>query len=141
MKKVLSLVLVLTVFISILSSCSSDDDNNGGNSNSQIVGTWGTEWNDGNGVSVHPKFTFLSNGNVKYYTYPSGNEPELEEIGTYNLNGGILIMEFPENVLIKFKNKITFTSETELEFEEINESGFDTWSAETYFKTEDPNLN
>jgi len=137
MKKVLSLVLTLTVFITVLNSCSSDDDN-GNNSNSQIVGTWGTDWNDGN---IYPKFTFSSNGNVKYYTYPNGSEPELEEIGTYNLNGDILVMEFPDNVLIKFKNKVTFISDSELEFEEINESGFDSWSNETYFKTDDPNLN
>ncbi len=141
MKKILSLFLTLTLFVAF-NSCSNDDDNNNNNdSNSQIVGTWGTEWNNGSGVSVHPKFTFLSNGNVKYYTYPSGNNPELEEIGTWNMNGDILIMEFPETVVIKFKNKVTFISDTELEFEEINESGFDTWSAQTYYKTDDPNLN
>ena len=139
MKKILSLILVLTTLMTVSSSCSSDDS--GSNSNSPIVGTWGTEWNNGTGVAVHPKFTFLSNGNVKYYTYPSGTEPELEEIGTWNMSGDILTMEFPETVLIKFKNKIIFTNETQIEFEEVNQSGFDTWSAETYFKTTDPNLN
>ncbi len=139
MKRILNLFLALTI-ITILNSCSSDD-NYSNNSNSQIVGTWGTRWNDGSGDSIHPKFTFLNNGNVKYYTYPSGSEPELEEIGIYNLNGDILIMEFPETVLIKFKNKVTFTSDNELEFEEVNESGFESWSANTYYKTDDPNLN
>ena len=139
MKKILSLVLVFTTLMTVCSSCSSDDS--GSNSNSPIVGTWGTEWNNGTGVAVHPKFTFLSNGNVKYYTYPSGSEPELEESGTWNMSGDILTMEFPETVLIKFKNKVIFTSETEIEFEEVNQSGFDTWNAETYFKTTDPNLN
>ena len=139
MKKILSLVLVFTTLMTVCSSCSSDDS--GSNPNSPIVGTWGTEWNNGTGVAVHLKFTFLSNGNVKYYTYPSGSEPELEEIGTWNMSGDILTMEFPETVLIKFNNKVIFTSETEIEFEEVNQSGFDTWNAETYFKTTDPNLN
>lgn len=139
MRKILGLILVFTTLMTVCSSCSSDDG--GSNSNSQIVGTWGTKWNNGSGIAVHPKFTFLSNGNVKYYTYPSGNEPELEEIGTWNMSGDILTMEFPETVLIKFKNKVIFTSATEIEFEEVIQSGFDTWSAETYFKTTDPNLN
>lgn len=139
MRQILSLFFALTL-ISVLNSCSNNDSTGSGN-NSQIVATWGTEWNDVNGVSVRPKFTFLSNGNVKYYTYAGGNEPELEEIGTYSLNGDILLMEFPETVLLKFKNKVTFLNDTELEFEEVNENGFDSWSAATYFKTEDPNLN
>ena len=140
MKKFLGLVLVFTTLMTVISSCSSDDE--GSNSNSQIVGTWGTDWNNGTGsVDVYPKFTFLSNGNVKYYTYQSASEPELEEIGTWNLNGDVLIMEFPETVLIKFKNKVTFVNENEMEFAEVNENGFDTWSAETYYKTTDPNLN
>ncbi len=141
MKKILSLVLVLSLLTNVFSSCSKDDDESGNNSNSQIVGTWGTQWNNGTGIAVHPKFTFLANGNVKYYTYPSGNNPELEEIGTWNMSGDILTMDFPETVDIKFKNKIIFTSETQIEFEEVNQSGFDTWSAETYYKTTDPNLN
>lgn len=133
MKNILILILMLTVFITVFNSCSSDDDSEN-NSNSQINGTWGTS-------PQYPKFTFLENGNVKYYTYPNGNQPELEEIGTWNMNGDILIMEFPETVLIKFKNKVTFISDSELEFEEINENGFDTWNADTYYKTNDPNLN
>ena len=140
MKKILSLVLVFTSLMVGFTSCNSDDDNGSG-STSQISGTWGTKWNDGTGIAVHPKFTFLNNGNVKYYTYPSGSQPELEEIGTWTLNGDILIMEFPETVLIKFKNKVIFISDSEFEFEEITESGFDSWSAENYFKTDDPNLN
>lgn len=139
MKKILGLILVFTTLMAVCSSCSSDDS--GSNSNSQIIGTWGTESNNGTEIIINPKFTFLSNGNVKYYTYPNGSEPELEEIGTWNISGDILIMEFPETVLIKFKNKVIFTSETEIEFEEVIQSGFDTWSAETYFKTTDPNLN
>lgn len=123
----------------ILSSCSSDD-NNENNSSSKIEGTWGTEWDNGDGISVNPKFTFLSNGDVKYYTY-FNSEPELEEIGTWSLNMNTLIMEFPENVLIKFKNEVIFVSENEIRFEEIDEDGFSTWNAETYFKTDDPNLN
>lgn len=133
-------IILTFIFLISLNSCSNDDNNGSGN-NSKIVGTWGTEWNDGSGVSVHPKFTFLSNGNVKYYTYPSGSQPELEEIGTYSLNGDILVMNFPETVLIKFKNKVIFVSDTEMEFEEVNENGFDTWSADTYYVTDDPNLN
>ena len=141
MKKILILALAFTTLLTVSTSCSSDDNDGGNNSNSKIIGTWGTKWNSGTGIAVHPKFTFLSNGNVKYYTYPSGSEPELEEIGTWNMSGDILTMEFPETVLIKFKNKVIFTSETEIEFEEVNQSGFDTWNAETYFKTTDPNLN
>lgn len=141
MRKKLSLLLALTLFVSVFNSCSSDDDSSENNANSQITGTWGTEWNSGNGVTVNPKFTFVSNGNVKYYTYPNGSQPVLEEIGTWNLNGDILIMEFPEDVLIRFKNKVTFLSETEMDFEEINEDGFDSWSTQTYIKTDDPNLN
>ena len=139
MKKNLGLILVFTTLMAVCSSCSSDGS--GSNSNSQILGTWGTEWNNGTEITIKPKFTFLSNGNVKYYTYPNGSEPELEEVGTWNLSEDILIMEFPETVLIKFKNKVIFTSETEIVFEEVIQSGFDTWSAETYFKTTDPNLN
>lgn len=139
MKKFLGLVLVFTTLMTVFSSCSSDDE--GSNSNSQIVGTWGTKWNSGTGIAVHPKFTFLNNGNVKYYTYPSGSQPELEEIGTWSMSGDILTMDFPETVDIKFKNKIIFTNENEIEFEEVNQSGYDTWGAETYYKTIDPNLN
>src|SRR5690554_4823520 len=108
MKKILSLFFALTIIL-VLNSCSNDDnDDNGSANNSQIVGTWGTEW---------------------------------KEIGTYNLNGEILIMEFPETVFFKYKNKITFVTDTELEFVQVIENGFDSWSAETYFKTDDPNLN
>jgi hypothetical protein len=139
MRKILGLIVVFTTLMTVCNSCSSDDG--GSNSNSQIVGTWGTKWNNGSGIAVHPKFTFLSNGNVKYYTHQSGNEPELQEIGTWNMSGDILTMEFPETVLITFKNKVIFTNETEIEFEEVIQSGFETWSAETYFKTTDPNLN
>lgn len=141
MKKILILALAFTTLLTISTSCSNDDNDGGNNSNSQIIGTWGTKWNSGTGIAVHPKFTFLSNGNVKYYTYPSGSQPELEEIGTWSLSGETLTMDFPETVDIKFKNKVTFTSETEIEFEEVIQSGFDTWSAETYYKTTDPNLN
>lgn len=141
MKKILILALAFTTLLTVSTSCSSDDNDGGNNSNSQIIGTWGTKWNSGTGIAVHPKFTFLSNGNVKYYTYPSGNQPELEEIGTWSMSGETLTMDFPETVDIKFKNKVTFTSETEIEFEEVMQSGFDTWSAETYYKTTDPNLN
>lgn len=140
MKKIFTLIFAFTTLVTFLTSCSNDDDG-GNNSNSEIIGTWGTEWNNGTGVAVHPKFTFLSNGRVKYYTYPSGSQPELEEIGTWNMNGDILTMNFPETVEIKFKNKVTFISETQFDFEEIQESGYDTWSAESYFKTDDPNLN
>ena len=139
MKKIL--ILAFTTLLTISTSCSSDDNDGGNNSNSKIIGTWGTKWNSGTGIAVHPKFTFLSNGNVKYYTYPSGNQPELEEIGTWSMSGETLTMDFPETVDIKFKNKVTFTSETEIEFEEVIQSGFDTWNAETYYKTTDPNLN
>ena len=139
MKKIL--ILAFTTLLTISTSCSSDDNDGGNNSNSKIIGTWGTKWNSGTGIAVHPKFTFLSNGNVKYYTYPSGNQPELEEIGTWSMSGETLTMDFPETVDIKFKNKVTFTSETEIEFEEVMQSGFDTWNAETYYKTTDPNLN
>lgn len=138
MKKNTILSVIILALTLSLSSCSSDSENN---SNSKIIGTWGTQWNNGTGITTHPKFTFLSNKKVKYYTYPSGNQPELEEIGTWNLNGDVLTMDFPETVDIKFKNKITFTSDTEIEFEEIIQSGYDTWNAETYFKTDDPNLN
>ena len=139
MKKIL--ILAFTTLLTISTSCSSDDNDGGNNSNSKIIGTWGTKWNSGTGIAVHPKFTFLSNGNVKYYTYPSGSQPELEEIGTWSMSGETLTMDFPETVDIKFKNKVTFTNETEIEFEEVIQSGFDTWNAETYFKTTDPNLN
>ena len=139
MKKIL--ILAFTTLLTISTSCSSDDNDGGNNSNSKIIGTWGTKWNSGTGIAVHPKFTFLSNGNVKYYTYPSGSQPELEEIGTWSMSGETLTMDFPETVDIKYKNKVTFTSETEIEFEEVMQSGFDTWNAETYYKTTDPNLN
>ena len=139
MKKIL--ILAFTTLLTISTSCSSDDNDGGNNSNSKIIGTWGTKWNSGTGIAVHPKFTFLSNGNVKYYTYPSGNQPELEEIGTWSMSGETLTMDFPETVDMMFKNKVTFTNETEIEFEEVMQSGFDTWSAETYYKTTDPNLN
>ena len=139
MKKILSLILILTTLMTVSSSCSSDDS--GSNSNSPIVGTWGTQWNSGTANAVRPKFTFLSNGNVKYYTYQSISQPELEEIGTWSMSGDILTMDFPQTVEIKFKNKVTFTSETEIEFEEVIQSGYDTWSADTYYKTTDPNLN
>jgi len=141
MKKILSFVFVLTTVITFLTSCSSDDDSNGNSSNSEIIGTWGTKWNNGSGIAVHPKFTFLSNGRVKYYVYPSGNQPELEEIGTWNMNGDIITMNFPETVEIKFKNKVIFINETQFDFQEIQESGYDSWNAESYFKTNDPNLN
>ena len=141
MKKILILALAFTTLLTVSTSCSSDDNDGGNNSNSQIIGTWGTKWNSGTGIAVHPKFTFLSNGNVKYYTYPSGSQPELEEIGTWSMSGETLTMDFPETVDIKFKNKVTFTNETEIEFEEVIQSGFDTWNAETYYKTTDPNLN
>ena len=140
MKKIFTLIFAFTTLVAFLTSCSNDDEG-GSSSNSEIIGTWGTKWNDGTGIAVHPKFTFMSNGKVKYYTYPGGSQPELEEIGTFSLSGDILTMDFPETVDIKFKNKITFTSETEMEFEEVTQSGFDTWSAETYYKTTDPNLN
>ena len=139
MKKIL--ILAFTTLLTISTSCSSDDNDGGNNSNSKIIGTWGTKWNSGTGIAVHPKFTFLSNGNVKYYTYPSGSQPELEEIGSWSMSGETLTMDFPETVDIKFKNKVTFTNETEIEFEEVIQSGFDTWNAETYYKTTDPNLN
>ena len=141
MKKILILALAFTTLLTVSTSCSSDDNDGGSNSNSQIIGTWGTKWNSGTGIAVHPKFTFLSNGNVKYYTYPSGSQPELEEIGTWSMSGETLTMDFPETVDMMFKNKVTFTNETEIEFEEVMQSGFDTWSAETYYKTTDPNLN
>lgn len=145
MKKNLTLILVFTTILTFFNSCSSDGDNNNNDSsnssNSEIIGTWGPKWNDGSGIAVHPKFTFLSNGKVKYYTYPSGKKPELEEIGTFTMNGNIITMNFPETVEIKFKNTVTFISETQFNFEKIQESGYDTWSAESYFKTEDPNLN
>ena len=141
MKKILSFVFVLTTVITFLTSCSSDDDSNGNSSNSEIIGTWGTKWNNGSGIAVHPKFTFLSNGRVKYYVYPSGNQPELEEIGTWNMNGDIITMNFPETVEIKFKNKVIFINETQFDFQEIQESGYDSWNAESYFKTNDPNIN
>ena len=141
MKKILSFVFVLTTVITFLTSCSSDDDSNGNSSNSEIIGTWGTKWNNGSGIAVHPKFTFLSNGRVKYYVYPSGNQPELEEIGTWNMNGDIITMNFPETVEIKFKNKVIFINETQFDFQEIQESGYDSRNAESYFKTNDPNLN
>lgn len=139
MKKIL--ILVFTALLTVSTSCSNDDNDGGNNSNSQIIGTWGTKWNSGTGIAVHPKFTFLSNGNVKYYTYSSGSQPELEEIGTWSMSGETLTMDFPETVDMMFKNKVTFTNETEIEFEEVMQSGFDTWSAETYYKTTDPNLN
>ena len=141
MKKILSFVFVLTTVITFLTSCSSDDDSNGNSSNSEIIGTWGTKWNNGSGIAVHPKFTFLTNGRVKFYVYQSGNQPELEEIGTWNMNGDIITMNFPETVEIKFKNKVIFINETQFDFQEIQESGYDSWNAESYFKTNDPNLN
>ncbi|WP_028123697.1 hypothetical protein [Epilithonimonas tenax] len=139
MKKIFTLIFAFTTLVTFLTSCSNDDEG-GNSSSSEIIGTWGTEWNNGTGNAVHPKFTFMSNGKVKYYVYPSGNI-ELEEIGTWNMSNGIITMVFPETVEIKFKNKVIFVSETQFNFEEIQESGYDTWNAESYFKTDDPNLN
>lgn len=129
---------ILFLALSTITSCSSDDDSGTSLSENaqRVLGTWGT----GGTTTINPKFTFESNGNVKYYTYPTENQPVLEETGTWNLTGDILVMEFPEDVLIRFKNTITFVSDTEFVFEEIQENGFDTWSAQTYFKTDDPNL-
>jgi len=139
MKKILSFFLVLTAFISIITSCSSDDENSS-NSNTEIIGTWGTKWDNGNGISTNPKFTFLSNGKVKYYTYRN-NQPSLEETGTWNLNGDFLIMTFTETVELKFKNKIIIINDNQIDFQQVNEYGYDSWNSESYFKTTDPNLN
>ena len=57
------------------------------------------------------------------------------------MNGDIITMNFPETVEIKFKNKVIFINETQFDFQEIQESGYDSWNAESYFKTNDPNLN
>ena len=114
MRKILRLFIVFTTLMSVFSSCSSDDS--GDNSNSKIVGTWGTKWDNGKGIAIQPEFSFLGNGKVKYYIYPNaiGIGPELAEIGTWSMSEEILTMEFPETVLIKFKNKVIFTSDTQI---------------------------
>ena len=140
MKKIFTLFFAFTTLVTFLTSCSNDDEV-GNSSNSEIIGTWGTEWNNGTGNAIHPKFTFMSNGKVKYYIYPNLTYPELAEIGTWSMNNNIITMIFPETVEFKYKNKVIFINETQFNFEEIQEPGYGTWPAKSYFKTNDPNLN
>lgn len=139
MKKILGLILVFTTLISVSSSCSSNDGKS--NSNSKIVGTWGTQLNNGTAITIQPKLTFLSNGKIKYYTYTSGNQPKLEEIGTWNMSEEMLTMDFPKTFKIKYKNKVELISDIEIEFITFIQTGYGSFSQERYYKTIDPNLN
>ena len=143
MKKSILFLSLMLLSTTALTSCNSDDINTeivDTTLKTKIKGTWGNKWDAGTGIKTYPKFTFLENGKVKYYTY-YGNEAELEEVGTWYTNGDFLIMEFPATVNLKFKNKIAFVNVNELKMIQIQEVGYDSWDDELFYKTTDPNIN
>lgn len=131
MKK--TILLTVLFFSAIINfSCNSDDDTSSNlNENAQkLVGTWGTF----GGSEFYKKFTFRSDSKVEYYTYPNG-EPILEEVGDWSMDGDILTMVYPENVVLTFVQKVVFTNDNTVQFIEVSGSEHEAWEG-TYYRQE-----
>lgn len=130
MKNTLSILLIFTITLGFL-SCSGDDDTNNLNENAQkLIGTWGTF----GGSEFYKKFTFRNDSKVEYYTYPSG-EPVLEEVGDWSMDGNILTMVYPENVVLTFVQEVVFTNDNIVQFIEVSGSEYEAWEG-TYYRAD-----
>ncbi len=125
---------MLFLLVSLTFSCSSDSDSNSElNQNAEkLLGTWGTLDSQD---TFYKKFTFRNDLKAEYYTYPGGSQPELEEVGTWSMDGDILTMSFPETIELTFVQKVVFTNDTQVKFNSTGVSGEEAYSG-TYYKQE-----
>jgi|SRR5690625_3212581 len=131
MKKSILLSLLLAFSFLSFSSCSGDDDSSSSNPTSQkLIGKWGTISNN----ETYLRFKFRNDNKVEYYVYMQ-NEPELEEVGSWSLNGNILKMIFSEGVELIFEQEVVYLDENTMQFIEIPGSEYEAW-ADTYIRLE-----
>ena len=119
MKKTIYLLLV--VLTSLTLSCSSDDDSSGLNEIGQkLVGQWYFEDPQVVGYDQLNSFIFKSNGEVTY-RYWTGTQTNTfyDEVGYFSLNGDILTMTYPEDVVYVFVQKVIFLNDNIVEFVEV----------------------
>lgn len=127
-------VFIILIAILLFQSCSSDDDsNNLSEIESQLLGKWLFE-NPNNNPTINNSFTFTSEGNVTY-SYWDGNAGNnyLNETGTFNFNGDIMTMIFPEDVSLTFVQKVVFINDNVVEFQPTGVSNEDAYEGD-YFR-------
>lgn len=130
MKKTILFFTVMVMSIANF-SCNNDDSTNLNENAQKLIGTWGTlGWDD----EFYKKFTFRNDSKVEYYTYHS-NENELEEIGTWSMDGDILTMVYPETITSTFVQKVIFISDSKVQFIQAEGSNEEPWEG-TYYREE-----
>lgn len=115
-------VLLSTLFVL---SCSSNDDDITTNNEiaEKLKGKWYFEDPKEFGISYNNSFTFDSNNKVTYSYWVGGNENNFDsEIGKYEVKGDILTMNFDEGVSLKYVQKVTFITNTKVEFSQVPNS-------------------
>lgn len=131
-KSILFSLLVAFSFLSF-TSCSSDDDSSSNSTSHKIHGKWGTIGGDD---ITYLRFNFRSDKKVEYFVYWDWDVgPELEEIGSWSMDGDILTMVFSEEVELIFEQRVIFIDNDTMEFVEVPGSEHEAW-ADTYVRIE-----
>lgn len=116
MKRTLYLFIVL-MSLTIFTNCS-DDDKTTNNTNNEVyqklIGKW---YHDSPEPEYNSALTFKSNGSV-IYTYWTGNSNNYDtETGTFNVDGEIMTMVFPQTVTLTFVQKVVFINNNQADFQ------------------------
>ncbi|MEZ4801146.1 MAG: hypothetical protein R2797_00120 [Gelidibacter sp.] len=126
---------LLFILLGLSFGCSSDDSSSNLNETGQrLLG----KWYFGNpaiiGLATNNSFTFTSNGEVTYSYWTGGADNDFyNESGTFNVDGDIMTMTFPEGVELTFVQQVVFENDFKVYFEPVDGSELDAYEGD-YFK-------
>jgi len=128
---------LLTLLISFTFSCSSNDDSTDLNETGQnLIGQWHFSDPEIHGYEANNSFTFTSNGEVTYSYWVGGQENEYDsETGSFTIEGDILTMIYPEDVVLTFVQRVVFIDDNTVQFVQVEGSNEEPYDGE-YYRTE-----
>lgn len=137
MRKIIYFLLILITSLNF--SCSKEDDSSGQNVIEQkLIGKWYFADPEIYGYATNNSFTFNSNKEVTYSFWTGGSNNEFNsETGSFSVDGDILTMTFPDNVVLVFIQKVEFINDNKVEFLLAEGSGGEPYDGTYYRDTED----
>ena len=118
-------------------SCSSDNDSSNKNEIYQkLIGKWYFQDPSVYGYTKNNSFTFSSNNHVTYSYWLGDFENTFDsETGSFNVNGDVLKMTFPDGVELVFVQKVEFINNNTVQFLQVEGSNEKPYKG-TYYKAE-----
>mgnify|MGYP001081317042 CR=1 FL=1 len=72
---------------------------------------------------------------IAYQVHTVTKKSFLEEIGDWSMDGNILTMVYPENVVLTFVQEVVFTNDNIVQFIEVSGSEYEAWEG-TYYRAD-----